>query len=132
MALEKTGKKGDETFVLDLEAEDLRVGGLGSLGLAKKILALGRLQLRGKMTGNTFKLEALRNEGGDLSLTGHGSILVSKVFSRSRLNLQFELRPTPALASSLQNLLQLAGLKSGSRGDYKFRLVGSPLRPVLH
>jgi len=131
VALQNAADSEGDTVVFDLAAEDLKVGGLDSFGLAKKELALGRVQLRGKMVGNSFKLEALQNEGGDLSITGHGSILVNKVPSYSRLNLQFDLRPAPALASPLHNLLQLAGLKSGAEGDYKFRLVGSPIRPVL-
>lgn len=131
VALQKAADSKGDIVVFDLAAEDLKVGGLSSFGLAKKDLALGRVQLRGQMVGNTFKLEALQNEGGDLSITGHGSILVNPVPSHSRLNLQFDLRPTPALASSLGGLLQLAGLKSRGEGDYKFRLLGSPLRPVL-
>ncbi len=131
MALEKPANSGADSMVMDLVAEDLQVAGLDALGLKKKVLALGNLQLRAKMTGQNFILEDLQNEGGDLSLTGHGNVLVSNVPARCRLNLQITLRPTPVLASTLHDLLQLAGLRSGPDGDYKFRLTGSLARPVL-
>lgn len=128
---QKPAASGIDTVMLDLVAKDLKVAGLGSFGLAQKELTLGRLQLRGRMVGRDFKIEDLRNEGGDLSLAGHGSILIGTVPARCRLNLRVELRPNAALAASLHSLLQLVGLRRAPDGAYKFRLLGTLTRPVL-
>jgi type II secretion system protein N len=114
----------------DLVADDLKLTGLSALGLQEGALSLGRLRLRGKMKGQTLNLESLRNEGGDLSLTGNGTILLNKLPERCRLNLQIELRPGAGLASTVHDLLLLGGLEDDD-GDYSLRLTGTLARPVL-
>ncbi len=115
-----------------LVADDLKVGGLVGLGLAANQLSLGRLRLRGKIKGQTFDLQDLQNEGGELSLAGHGIILISKLPERCRLNLQIKMRLGAKLSSPvLKQLLQLSRHKPGADGTYSFRLAGTLARPIL-
>ncbi|NOX26056.1 MAG: type II secretion system protein GspN [Deltaproteobacteria bacterium] len=122
--------KGKTSF--NLEANNLKVGGLAGLGLARSELAFGRLWLRGTVTGQVLRLEDLRNEGGGLSITGHGTVLLNKLPRRCRLNLRLKMRPGAQLSSaSFKQLLLLGGLKAGADGSYNFRLVGTMARPIL-
>jgi type II secretion system protein N len=122
--------KGKTNF--KLETADLQIGGLAGLGLAANKLALGNLRLRGRVTGRTLRLEDLRNEGGDLSISGHGTVMLAKMPRRSRLNLRFKMRPGARLKSgSFKELLSLAGLKAGRGGSYNLHITGTLARPIL-
>ena len=115
----------------DFVVDDLRVGGLVGLGLPANELSLGRLRLHGKTTGKTFTLEGLQNEDGDLSLTGHGTILINKRLERCRLNLQIEMRLGGKLGPEFQQLLLFSGHKAGEDGSYKFRFFGTLAQPIV-
>lgn len=122
--------KGKVSF--KLEADDLKIGGLVGLGLAGNELSLGHLQLRGKIMGQTFNLEDLRNDGGELSLAGHGTILINKLPEHCRLNLQIAMRPRAGLSSAaFKQLLLIGGIKAGADGSYRLRLTGTFGRPIL-
>jgi len=131
IAAEKQGAAGVDSAAFDLRFTDLKVGGMGGLGLPKGDLSLGLLQLRGQMTGQTVNVEKLRNEGGDITLSTRGTVLLDPTPDRCRLNLEIELRPDSALAKSVKDLMLLGGLKAASDGSYRFRLVGTLAKPVL-
>ncbi len=122
--------KGKTNF--NLEADNLKVGGLAGLGLADSELALGRLWLRGVIRGQILRLEDLRNEAGGLSITGHGTVLLNQLPRRCRLNLRIKMRPGAQLKSaSFKQLLLLGGFRASADGSYNFRLVGTLARPIL-
>jgi type II secretion system protein N len=131
MALDRQTGPGMGTAGFDLVVEDLRVSGMNTIGLKENELSLGRLLLRGKMIDRTLNLEELQNEGGDLSLSCHGTILISQKPQLSRLNLQIALRPGTGMKKTLGDLLLLTGLKAEPDGGYNFRLAGTLARPIL-
>jgi type II secretion system protein N len=129
--VEQRENAGFNSAAFDLAIDDLQVAGLNTLGLAEAELPLGRLRLRGKLTGQTLSIEEMQNDGGDLSLACHGTIMVSEFAERCLLNLRISLRPKPELEKTLGDLLLLVGVKADPEGSYTFRLTGTLARPKI-
>jgi len=131
MEFDRQTGPGMGTAGFDLVVENLRIAGMNAIGLKENKISLGRLQLRGKMMDRTLNIEKLQNEGGDLSLSCNGTVLISQRPQLSRLNLQIALRPGAGMKKTLGDLLLLTGLKAEPDGGYKFRLAGTLARPIL-
>ena len=118
------------TSRLDLTLEQLRLTGLESLGVAGGTLSLGTVTLQGTGLGNSFRMTKLASTGGNLTVSGSGTLLLADQPARSRINLSLVMRPAPNLDKKVKDMLDLL-LKPGRDGAYRFQVAGSLLRPVL-
>lgn len=114
-----------------LTLADARVAGLEALGVGKGEFAAGTVTAAGKGRGRQIRLTELSVQGGDLELSGQGSLLLGNTAASSRISLQIRLRPTAGLDPGLRDLLALSGSKPDSEGYYNFRISGTLARPVL-
>jgi hypothetical protein len=89
------------------------------------------LHLEGKLEQRRISLEKLILTGGALELSGGGNILIGKTADQSRLNLNIRLYPTVTTPESLQNLLDLTGIRPMVDGSYLFRIGGTIAKPII-
>jgi len=115
---------------MQVTLENIRVTGLKSVGIGSDTLSLGAVSLRGSGRGNSFKIEQLESEGGDLKVSGGGTLLFGRTVESSRLNLNVILSPTPSLDKEMAELLTLFR-QPGRDGSYRFRVTGTLANPVV-
>lgn len=108
---------------LQLTFQEARLTGLDALAGVPQ-LALGTLRLEGSGRGNAFKLERFDASGGDLGLSGSGTLLLGQPITASRVTLNLNVQPGTNLAPQLLDLLRLAG-KPGTDGSLAFALSGT-------
>lgn len=113
---------------ISLALEQIRVSGLAALGLSEDTLALGTVNLSGNGRGNAMKIERLSASGGNLEITGDGTVMLAEPLDRSRLNLNLVLRPGQQLDQTLADLLEVFAQPQPD-GSFRLRLTGS-LRSV--
>jgi type II secretion system protein N len=89
-------------------------------------LALGKVSAQGSGQGNTLHINTLTASGGDLAITGNGTLLLGASAAASRINLDLTLRPTPAVAA----LLDLVARKQPDN-SYRLRLGGLVNKPTV-
>jgi type II secretion system protein N len=118
------------TTRLSLVLDQLRLTGLEGLGVAGGTLSLGTVTLEGSGLGNSFRVEKLASTGGNLEVSGSGTILLADQPARSRINLNLALRPSPSLDKSVRDMLDLF-FKPPRDGAYRFQLTGALLRPMV-
>lgn len=140
LPIQLTGQlgKGDFSGALPLQSaaqttlalgfEQMRVSGLAALGLTDDTLPLGTVTLTGSGRGNALKIDRLSASGGNLEVTGDGTVMLAEPLDRSRLNLNLVLRPGRQLDTTLADLLQLFA-QAEPDGSFRLRLTGS-LRQV--
>lgn len=114
----------------ELELDHIQLSGMTALGSAKETLSLGKLELTTELQGTTVNINKLSCNGGDLQLTGSGSLILGNSPRTSRINLNLTLSPAATLDSSLRDLLGLLG-KPEADGSIKLRLLGSLAAPQL-
>ena len=115
---------------LEINLENIRITGLKSVGIGNDALSLGAVSLRGSGKGNSFRIEQLESEGGDLKLSGGGTLLFGRTIESSRLNLNVVLSPTPPLDKDMAEMLSLFR-QPGRDGSYRFRVTGAVANPVV-
>lgn len=89
-------------------------------------LKLGKISAQGSGQGNNLRIATLSASGGDVAVTGSGTLLLGASAAASRINLDLTLRPTPAVAP----LLDLFAQKQPDN-SYRLRLSGSASRPTI-
>jgi type II secretion system protein N len=114
----------------DLTLEQIEVSGMSALGSGKDTLSAGNLQIKVDIKGSSATLKTLELSGGDLSLSGNGTLLLGSRPALSRLNLSLVLKPGPGLDPQLRDLLGLLA-KPEPDGSIKVRLLGSLAAPQL-
>lgn len=97
-----------------------------SMTVAGQPLALGRLSVQGSGQGNTLRISTLTASGGDLTVTGNGTLLLGATAAASRISLDLNLRPAPAFAA----LFDLIARKQPDN-SYRLRVNGSLASPAL-
>ncbi|MBE0596323.1 MAG: type II secretion system protein GspN [Desulfuromonadales bacterium] len=115
---------------LELTLDQARINGMEGLGVANGTLNIGQIVLRGEGKGNAFRIDELEARGGDLQLSGSGSLLVGQPFERSRLNLNLILTPATGIDPALRDLLELFAT-AGTDGSYRLRLGGTLASPIF-
>lgn len=110
--------------------ENLQLDGLKAVGGAKDVLRLGTVTLKASGQGNNFKVEELSATGGDLTLSGSGSLLLTGSPYTTRLNLTATLRPAANFDPALRDLLAMFA-KPAADGSLHLRLTGSLAAPNL-
>lgn len=113
---------------ISLALEQIRVSGLAALGLSEDTLVLGTVVLNGSGRGNALKIDRLSASGGNLEVTGDGTVMLAEPLDRSRLNLNLVLRPGQQLDKTLADLLEVFA-QAQPDGTFRLRLTGS-LRSV--
>jgi type II secretion system protein N len=122
------GQKADQA--LSLTFSELLVQSPLLAGSASRPLTLGQLNLEGNGRGQAFNITRLESSGGDVALTGSGSVLLGRTLESSRLNLNLTLRPTPSMPGELRGLLDLLGPPAGD-GSYPLKVAGTLASPLL-
>jgi type II secretion system protein N len=115
---------------LAVTLNQVRLTGLDGFGVSSGTLSLGTLVLQGSGKGNSYKVDQLESSGGDLEVSGSGTVLLAETAERSRLNLSLTLRPTASLDSNLKELLGLFA-KPGRDGSLRLRIAGTLASPSL-
>jgi len=115
---------------LRIQLGTVQLTGLKNVGSATDILNLGTLSLEGSGKGTALKINQLNSEGGDLSVSGTGTLLLAQPLQRSRINLNVTLKPSPQLDRALLDLLELL-VKPARDGSYLLRLSGTLGNPVM-
>ena len=113
-----------------LALDNLQVSGLKAVGGGKDVLRLGAVTAKLSGQGNNFQVDQLAASGGDLSLEGSGSMLLTGSPRTSRLNLALTLKPLPGFDPALRDLLAMFA-KPAADGSIRLHLTGSLAAPNL-
>jgi type II secretion system protein N len=105
--------------------------GLDTLGAKSPSLSLGTLSFAGNGHGKSFKIERLDNEGGDLQITGSGTVLLAPQIENSRVNLLLTLTPRASFDRGLADLMAQV-VKPRQDGAFQLRISGSPMNPRIN
>lgn len=111
-------KNNENQLVLEMDNASLTIMG--------QPLALGKISVQGSGQGNNLRLTTLSANGGDVAITGNGTLLLGASAAASRINLDLTLRPTPAFAP----LLDLVTRKQPDN-SYRLRVSGSASKPTI-
>ncbi len=120
--------QGEGNF--SLSVTEIRILGLARIGLPADFFA-GRLHLEGQLAQRRVSLERIALSGGALELSGGGNILIGETAGQSRLNLNVRFHPTSTTPDSLQNLLDLTGIRPTVDGSYLLRIGGTMAKPAI-
>lgn len=115
---------------LAVTLNQLRLTGLEGFGVTSGAVSLGTMVLQGSGKGNNYKIDELESSGGDLEVSGGGTLLLAETAERSRLNLSLTLRPAATLDKNLKELLSLFA-KPARDGSLRLRITGTLANPSL-
>jgi type II secretion system protein N len=115
---------------LQLDLEDVRITGLTSVGIGGDSLSLGAISLQAEGKGNSFRIDQLESRGGNLKVSGSGTVLLGRTVELSRLNLNVVLSPEQTLDKNIAELLNLFR-QPGRDGSYRFRVTGTLANPAI-
>lgn len=115
---------------LQLHLSELKVAGLKQLSAPVDQLNLGRIELQLSQNERLITIDQFSSTGGDLNLTGQGTIVLQRNLVRSRIDLTVSIKPNKNLDPALSSLLPLLGKKQ-SNGLYLFHLGGTIESPRL-
>lgn len=113
-----------------LRLTDVRVLGLELLKADGPGLALGEITLEAEGQGRALKISTLSAKGGDLDVSGDGTLLVGRTSASSRIKLALQVRPGPNADPAITSLLELSG-EPNEDGRYLLQLTGSLDKPNL-
>ena len=117
--------------LVDITLDQITVQGLEALTSNADGFHLGRISLQMTGRGTSFSVEKLEARGGDLEVTGEGTLMLMTANPQnSRLNLNLTVRAGSRADPTLAGLLELAGTKQ-SDGSRKLRLTGTLAKPVI-
>jgi type II secretion system protein N len=117
--------------LIDITLDQIIVQGLAALTSNADGFRLGSISLQMTGRGTSFSIEKLEARGGDLEVTGEGTLMfVAANPQNSRLNLNLTVRAGSRADPTLASLLELAGTQQ-SDGSRKLRLTGTLAKPVI-
>ena len=122
------GKTGES--ILSLTFAELLAQSPLLASTASRPLALGQFVVEAQGRGQAYTITRLESNGGDVAVSGTGSLLRGRTLASSRLNLNLVLRPTPSLPGEYRTLLALLGPVGGD-GSYPLNLAGTLASPRL-
>ncbi len=120
----------DKPSTIQLAAENLRVTGLDTAGLAIDQLPLGSLDLALDGTGRNLSLRKAVLSGGAIQAEASGSVRLGRTARATRLNLNLQLRPAAELDASLRSLFELVG-SAAPNGARRLNIRGTLARPNI-
>jgi type II secretion system protein N len=121
---------GNNQSQFKLALQQIELSGMTALGAGKDLLKAGSLQLNAALKGQTVTLETLQLSGGELEITGSGTLMLASRPQASRINLNLVLKPGSGLDPQLRDLLSLLSNPEAD-GSIKLRLLGSLAAPQL-
>jgi type II secretion system protein N len=113
-----------------LALQQIELSGMSALGSGKDLLNAGSLRLNAELKGQNVTLETLELSGGELEISGSGTVSLASRPQASRLNLSLVLKPGAGLDPQLRDLLGLLS-EPEADGSIKLRLLGSLAAPRL-
>lgn len=90
-------------------------------------LPLGKILLEGSGQGSNLRIATLSASGGQLAISGTGTVLLGASAAASRINLDLTLRPAASTPPTLTALLDIAAQRQADNG-YRLKLSGPPNR----
>ena len=115
---------------LQLQLSSLQVTGLKQFSAPVDQLNLGRVELQLNQNARQITIDHFLCTGGDLNLTGHGTVVLQRNPIRSRIDLSVSIKPNKNLDPALSSLLPLLGKKQRN-GGYLLRVGGTVEKPRL-
>lgn len=115
---------------MSLQLNDVRILGLEILKAGGSGIALGEITLEVEGQGQSLRIKSLTAKGGDLEVTGEGTLLFGRSLSTSRIKLALQISTGPNADPTITSLLELAG-EADTDGRYSVRLSGTLANPVL-
>ena len=115
---------------LSLQLNDVRILGLEILKAGGPGIVLGAINLEVEGQGQALRINSLTAAGGDLEVTGEGTLLFGRSLSTSRIKLALQISTGPNADPMITSLLELAG-EADTDGRYSMRLSGTLANPVL-
>lgn len=115
---------------LSLRLIDVRILGLEILKAGGPGLTLGAITLEMDGQGQALRINSLTATGGDLEVTGEGTLLFGRSLSTSRIKLALQISTGPNADPTITSLLQIAG-EADKDGRYPVRLSGTLANPIL-
>jgi len=110
-------KNGENHLLLEMNDASLNIMG--------QPLPLGKISVQGNGQGNNLRITTLTASGGEIAISGTGTMLLGASAAASRINLDLTLRPSSSAPPALTALLDLAARRQ-TDGGYRLRLNGSP------
>ena len=114
----------DTETTLNANLRELSLTGMNAIGAQSDTLRLGEVRLQGGGKGPSLRLDKIENSGGDASLAGSGTLLLTQPAARSRVNLTFGLTPGAGFDPALRDTLGLFA-KADNSGTFNLRLMGT-------
>ncbi len=113
-----------------LRLADVNVLGLELLKADGSRLALGEITLQVEGQGRSMKVKTLSAKGGDLDVSGNGTLLIGRTTTSSRIKLALQVRPGANADPSITSLLDIFG-KPDADGRYPLQVTGTLGKPIL-
>ncbi|BCA80386.1 type II secretion system protein GspN [Desulfuromonas sp. AOP6] len=114
----------DTETALTASLRELSLTGMNAIGAESDTLQLGAVRVQGGGKGPALRLETIENSGGDATLAGSGTLLLTEPVGRSRVNLTFGLTPGAGFDPALRDTLGLFA-KADNSGTFNLRLMGT-------
>lgn len=116
--------------VLSLQLSDVRVSGMDIFKTDTSGIDLGEVSLEVDGQGRAMKVKTLSAKGGDLDVSGEGTLLIGRTSASSRIKLALQVRAGANADPSIASMLELAG-KPGPDGRYSLNLGGTLAKPTI-
>lgn len=116
---------------LSLRLSEVGVSGLEIFKADSPGLALGEIILEVDGLGRAMKIQTLSATGGDLDVSGVGSLLIGRTSASSRIKLELQVRAGANADPSITSMLELTG-RPGSDGRYTLNIGGTLAKPILN
>lgn len=115
---------------MSLRLTDVSVLGLEMFNTDGRGLALGAITLEVDGQGQALRITSLTAVGGDVDITGEGTLLIGRNSATSRIKLELQILPGKSADPMIASLLELAG-EAEENGRYRVRLTGTLANPVM-
>ncbi len=116
---------------LALRLNAVRILGLDLSGGGETTIDLGVITLQVNGQGRFMQINVLEASGGNLAVSGEGTLIVGQTKAASRLKLTLLIRPGADLDPNLRSLLELTG-KPQADGRFPLQISGSLANPVFN
>lgn len=113
-----------------LHLNEVMVKGLDIFKADSPGLALGEVILEVDGQGRAMQIRTLSAMGGDLEVSGEGTLLIGRTAASSRIKLALQVRAGANADPSIASMLELAG-EPGPDGRYSLTLGGSLAQPTI-
>lgn len=120
----------DTETTLNMTLSALSLSGMKGIGAQNDIFSLGSVSLQASGKGNALRIEKLENSGGQMAVSGSGTLQLAQPIDRSRINLTITLKPGTGMDPTLTETLGLFA-KQDRNGSFNLRILGTLSNPQV-